>query len=71
MPGKHKPSLKELRDLLHAKIGEKRIQRSSKTAKEHTLERTLRTLGIDKDKFKADVDAVQKQGGFTMTMNNK
>ena len=48
--------------LLRSKIAEKRISRSSKKIKEHTLEKTLKDLGIDKEKFKQDLAAVQSRG---------
>lgn len=57
---------KELRAKLKAKIGEGRIARSSKQNKEKILETTLKKLGLDKDKLKADIEAVKKQGGFTL-----
>jgi len=63
-----KPTKKELREMLKAKISEKRIQRSSKVVRESILKKTLKDIGIDKDKFKADLASVQKQGGFTLEM---
>ena len=57
----------ELRNKLRAKIGEKRISRSSKQSKEKVLEKTLKKVGIDKDKLKADIEALKKQGGFVFS----
>ena len=36
--------------------------------KEKILEKTLATLGVDKDKLKADLEAVRKQGGLTLNI---
>ncbi len=59
---------KELRELLCAKIGEKRISRCSKQQKEAVLTQSLKKIGIDKDKFKADLEAVRNQGGLEINM---
>ena len=59
----------ELRSKLRAKIGEDRIKRWSKKQKDEILKTTLKDMGIDKDKMQKDLEAVKKQGGFTMTLN--
>ena len=61
---------KQLLDLLKSKIQDKQIGRSGKDQKEKVLEKTLGSLGIDKDKFKADLEAVKKQGGLEISMKN-
>lgn len=61
---------KDMRALFKAKLGEKRIQRSSKATKERVLEQTLKQIGIDKEKFKADMEAVKKQGGLEINLKN-
>lgn len=61
-------SRNELSNLLKAKLGEKRINRSSKLQKEIILDKTLKKLGIEKDKFKADLEEVKKQGGLEINM---
>jgi|688.fasta_scaffold32015_6 hypothetical protein len=61
-------SRKELSNLLKSKLGEKRINRSSKLNKELILNKTLKELGIEKDKFKADLEAVKKQGGLEINL---
>lgn len=53
--------LKKLRNLCKSKRGEMRIQRSSKKKKEAVLDQILQQIGIDKEKFKADLEAVRKQ----------
>ena len=59
----------ELRAKLRAKIGEDRIKRSSKRQKDEILKTTLKDMGIDKEKMQKDMEAVKKQGGFSMTLN--
>jgi hypothetical protein len=59
----------ELRAKLRAKIGEDRIKRSSKKQKDEILKTTLKDMGIDKEQMQKDMEAVKKQGGFTMTLN--
>lgn len=61
-------TIEELRNMLRAKIGEKCIMRGSKQHKENVLEKTLKQIGIDKNKFKSDIEAVKNQGGFTLNM---
>ena len=67
--GSTKKSQREkLREKLRAKIGEVRIARSSKTNKEKVLERNLAKVGIDKEKLKADLEALKKQGGLSINL---
>ncbi len=61
-------SLEESRTMFRAKLEEKQIERSSKAKKEHVLEKTLKHIGIDKEKFKSDLKAVQKEGGLEINM---
>mgnify|MGYP005657452149 CR=1 FL=1 len=65
MPREKKPNT-ELRAKLREKIATQRIPRSSKEQKEHTLDKTMKEMGIDKEKFKADLEAVKKQGGLSV-----
>jgi hypothetical protein len=65
MPREKKPNT-ELRAKLREKIATQRITRSSKEQKEHTLDKTMKEMGIDKEKFKADLEAVKKQGGLSV-----
>ena len=58
----------KLRAKLRAKLGEKKIDRSSKYAKEAIIDDNLKKIGIDKDKFKADLEAVRKQGGLEINI---
>ncbi len=61
----------KLRQKLRAKIGESRISRSSKQSKEKVLDKELKKMGLDKEKLKADISAVKKQGGLTLNFSNK
>ena len=61
----------KLRATLRATIGERRIQRSSKKAREQVLEQTLAEAGLDKDKFVADMERVQKECGGNLEINYK
>lgn len=60
----------KLRQKLRAKIGQGRIARSSKQNKEKVLDKTLSKVGLDKDKLKADIEALKKQGGLTIKLPN-
>ena len=55
---------------LREKIGEKSIQRSSKENKELILGKMLQEIDIDKDKLKADLEALKKQGGLELNIKN-
>jgi len=59
----------KLRQKLRYKIGDGRISRSNKQHKELILEKTLKKMGLDKDKLKADIEAVKKQGGLTLNLS--
>jgi len=57
-----------IKNILRDKICQKRIDRSSMNTKEAILENNLKKIGIDKDKFKADLEAVRKQGGLEINI---
>ena len=57
---------KKLREKLREKILHRQMSRGSRENQEKILEKTFATMGIDKDKFKADIEAVRKQGGLTL-----
>lgn len=59
----------ELRNALKAKITEKQIERSTKDRKEQVLDKTLKNLGLDKEKLKKDLEELKKQGGLKIDMN--
>jgi hypothetical protein len=56
------------RSHLRAEIAKKRLERLNKHAKEQVLDRTMKKFGIDKEKFKQDLDAVTKAGGFKVEL---
>jgi hypothetical protein len=61
----------KLRQKLKEKIGEKRINRNTKKAKEHVLESTLKDMGLDKKLFENDLKAVGKSGfDVSMSLND-
>ena len=64
--GDQKADLKaKLRERLYAQ----RISRTTKHNRERTVDQALKNLGIDQEKFKADLAAVKAQGGLTMNLD--
>lgn len=59
----------ELKKRLKARIEEGKISRSSKLVKQDILDKTLKNMGIDKEKLKKDMEEVKKQGGLTINLN--
>ena len=59
----------ELRNRLKAKIGEKKISRSTKETKDQILGKTLKQIGIDKEKLKKDIENVKKVGGLEINLS--
>ena len=57
-----------LKTLLKNKISDKKMGRSGKKQKELILGQTFEKFGIDIDKFKDDLKAVQKQGGLEINL---
>jgi hypothetical protein len=55
----------ELRTKLKSKILDKNLKRSSNNRKEIMMDKNFKKMGIDKEKFKADLEAVKKQGGLS------
>jgi hypothetical protein len=53
----------ELRKKLRAKIEEGSIKRSTKEVRQKVLDKTLKDMGIDKDKLKEDMDRLNKENG--------
>ena len=43
--------------------------RSTKKTKEKVLDKEFKSQGVDFEKLKKDLEAVQKQGGLTLNMN--
>jgi hypothetical protein len=55
----------ELKSKLKSKILDKNLKRSSTKRKDILMDKNLKKMGIDKEKFKADLEAVKKQGGLS------
>lgn len=55
----------ELRNKLKSKILDKNLKRSSSNRKDILMDKNFKKMGIDKEKFKADLEAVKKQGGLS------
>lgn len=54
---------RELREKLRAKIEEGTIQRCSKQVRQKVLDKTLKDIGVDKEKLKEDMNQLQKGSG--------
>jgi hypothetical protein len=65
-----KKNINPNRNDIRSKIGEKSILRSSKDNREAILDKVLHDIGIDKEKFKADLEAIKKQGGLELNIKN-
>lgn len=59
----------ELRKKLRQKIATQKMGRSTKKTKEKVLDKEFKSQGVDFEKLKKDLEAVQKQGGLTLNMN--
>ena len=55
----------ELKTKLKSKILDKNLKRSSNNRKEIMMDKNFKKMGIDKERFKADLEAVKKQGGLS------
>jgi|LakMenE18May11ns_1017448.scaffolds.fasta_scaffold9959251_13 hypothetical protein len=63
--GKQQDGNNELKNKLKHKINDQSLKRSSNVKKELLIDKNFKKLGIDKQKFKDDLEAVKKQGGFS------
>ena len=61
----------ELLQKLRGKIGEHKMKRSSKETREKVFSEGLKEMGIDKEKFKEDLENIKKQGGLNISLDNK
>ena len=61
---------KELRQKLREKLQEKQINRSTHHAKNSILKQTMGKMGLDYEKFKADLANLQKEKGFSINLND-
>ena len=65
-----KKNINPNRNDIRSKICEKSILRSSKDNREAILDKVLHDIGIDKNKLKADLEAINKQGGLEVNIKN-
>jgi len=62
----------ELRKRLKARIEEQSIKRTKKKQKDLILNKTLKRLGVDKEKLMKDIEEVKKNGNkLNMQLNKK
>jgi hypothetical protein len=64
-------SREDLRKKLKEKLEQKQLQRTSKKVVEKKMSDCLETLNIDFEKFKKDLETVNKSGGLTINTTNK
>ena len=57
------------REKLKTLLVEKKLQRLNKVGKEKTLDSVLKSMSINKDELKKDLENIKKQGGLTITLN--
>lgn len=60
---------KELKAKLRAKLEEGKIMRSTKQTKQQILDKTLKSMDIDTEKLKKDMEELKKQGGLSINLN--
>jgi hypothetical protein len=57
------------RQKLKTFLVEKRLQRLNKLGKENTLDKVLKSMSINKDELKKDLENIKKQGGLNISLN--
>jgi hypothetical protein len=57
------------RQKLKTLLVEKRLQRLNKLGKENTLDKVLKSMSINKDELKKDLENIKKQGGLNISLN--
>jgi hypothetical protein len=60
----------ELKQKLKDKLFESQMERIPSKVRNNILEKSLKNIGINKDKLKLDLDNLNRQGGFTMDIKN-
>ncbi len=58
----------DLKQKLRDKIHSRSMERITVRVRNDILEKSLKTMGIDQDKLRSDLEAVNKMGGFTIDM---
>lgn len=64
-------SREDLRKKLKEKLEQKQVQRTPKKVVEKKVSDCLKTMNIDFEKFKKDLETVSKTGGLTINTTNK
>jgi hypothetical protein len=60
---------KELKAKLRLKLEEGKIMRSSKQTKQQIFDKTLKSMDIDTEKLRKDMEELKKQGGLSINLN--
>lgn len=59
----------ELKAKLRLKLEEGKIMRSSKQTKQQIFDKTLKSMDIDTEKLRKDMEELKKQGGLSINLN--
>ena len=60
----------QLRQKLRQKLGSAKLKRTNKKVREKMVEKGLKKEGVDLEKLKNDIEAVNKQGGLTIDLGS-
>ena len=60
---------KELKAKLRSKLEEGKIMRSSKQTKQQIFDKTVKSMDIDTEKLRKDMEELKKQGGLSINLN--
>ena len=63
-----KMNREQLREKLRLKLGNKKLRRTNKKVRNQIMEKGLKKEGVDLEKLKKDIEAVNKQGGLTVDL---
>ena len=58
----------QLRQKLRQKLGTAKLKRINKKVREKMVEKGLKKEGVDLERLKNDIEAVNKQGGLTIDL---
>jgi len=59
-----------LKDKLKEKMQLLKLKRSTKRSRDTFVDNKLKSIGIDKEKLKNDMEQIKKQGGLTFDLKN-
>lgn len=60
----------DLRKKLRETINDKKLGRMTVKNRTDVLDSSMNAMGVDMSKLKEDIEALQKQGGFTLNLKN-